>query len=35
MHCAQRDRCRECGNPVTWYDRSCARPVRNRRCSRP
>ncbi|WP_232108254.1 MULTISPECIES: DUF6083 domain-containing protein [Streptomyces] len=28
LRCAQRDRCRECGNPVEWYDRNLARPVR-------
>ncbi|MEV8086646.1 DUF6083 domain-containing protein [Streptomyces nigra] len=28
LRCAQRDRCRECGNPVEWYDRNFARPVR-------
>ncbi|WP_345566344.1 DUF6083 domain-containing protein [Streptomyces plumbiresistens] len=28
LRCAQRDRCRECGNPVEWYHRSFARPVR-------
>lgn len=28
LRCAQRDRCRGCGNPVEWYDRSFARPVR-------
>ncbi|WP_405522699.1 DUF6083 domain-containing protein [Streptomyces canus] len=27
LRCAQPDRCRECGNPVEWYDRSIARPV--------
>lgn len=27
LRCAQRDRCRECGNPVEWYERSFARPV--------
>ncbi|NUQ99413.1 MAG: hypothetical protein HOY79_23620 [Streptomyces sp.] len=28
LRCAQRDRCRECGNPVEWYDRVADRPVR-------
>ncbi|MCX5006681.1 DUF6083 domain-containing protein [Streptomyces sp. NBC_00638] len=28
LRCAQPDRCRECGNPVEWYDRNLARPVR-------
>ncbi|MEU3786376.1 MULTISPECIES: DUF6083 domain-containing protein [Streptomyces] len=28
LRCAQRDRCRECGNPVEWYHRVCDRPVR-------
>lgn len=27
LRCAQRDRCRECGNLVEWYERSFARPV--------
>ncbi|WP_223146414.1 DUF6083 domain-containing protein [Streptomyces apricus] len=28
LRCAQRDRCRECGNPVEWYPRVRDRPVR-------
>lgn len=28
LRCAQRDRCRECGNPVEWYQRVRDRPVR-------
>ena len=28
LRCAQRDRCRECGNPVEWYQRFRDRPVR-------
>ena len=28
LRCAQRDRCRECGNPVEWYHRVADRPVR-------
>ncbi|WP_249938705.1 DUF6083 domain-containing protein [Streptomyces mirabilis] len=28
LRCAQRDRCRECGNPVEWYHRVRDRPVR-------
>ncbi|WP_329258477.1 DUF6083 domain-containing protein [Streptomyces sp. NBC_01478] len=28
LRCAQRDRCRECGNLVEWYHRACDRPVR-------
>ncbi|MFL5999743.1 MAG: DUF6083 domain-containing protein [Streptomyces sp.] len=28
LRCAQRDRCRECGNPLEWYHRVRDRPVR-------
>ena len=28
LRCAQRDHCRECGNPVEWYHRVRDRPVR-------
>ncbi|MEH0420831.1 DUF6083 domain-containing protein [Streptomyces sp. B21-083] len=28
LRCAQRDRCRECGNPIEWYQRVRDRPVR-------
>jgi hypothetical protein len=27
LRCAQRDRCRECGNPIEWYQRVWDRPV--------